>query len=206
MKLKVSNVNYPNWRPVTVKFNAPKEFEKLQEISKNLWWVWNYEVVDLFKEMNDQLWKEVGGNPVVFLQKLRSEEYKELAKNESFMKKMDKVYANFRAYMDVKPSQSVPSIAYFSMEYGLTDILKIYSGGLGVLAGDYLKEASDCNVDMTAVGFLYRYGYFTQSLSMNGEQVALYEAQVFDTLPIEQIIDGNGNPVVISIPYPGRNI
>ena len=126
MKLKVSNVNYPNWRPVTVKFNAPKEFEKLQEISKNLWWVWNYEVVDLFKEMNDQLWKEVGGNPVVFLQKLRSEEYKELAKNESFMKKMDKVYANFRAYMDVKPSQSVPSIAYFSMEYGLTDILKIY--------------------------------------------------------------------------------
>ncbi|MEE1173915.1 MAG: alpha-glucan family phosphorylase, partial [Paludibacteraceae bacterium] len=109
-------------------------------------------------------------------------------------------------YMNVKPNKKVPSVAYFSMEYGLTEVLKIYSGGLGVLAGDYLKEASDCNVDMIAIGFLYRYGYFTQKLSMNGEQIAEYEAQAFENLPIEQILDENGNAVTISLPYPGRNI
>ena len=206
MKLQVSNVNYPNWRPVTVKFQVPEEFTKLQELSKNLWWVWNYEATDLFEEMNPELWIKVGGNPVLLLQKLKIDDYKNLAKNKAFMKRMNDVYAKFKAYMNVKPSKKVPSVAYFSMEYGLTEVLKIYSGGLGVLAGDYLKEASDCNVDMIAIGFLYRYGYFTQKLSMNGEQIAEYEAQAFENLPIEQCIDENGNPVTISLPYPGRNI
>ena len=119
---------------------------------------------------------------------------------------MDEVHAKFSAYMNVKPSKTIPSVAYFSMEYGLTDILKIYSGGLGVLAGDDLKEASDCNVDMVAIGFLYRFGYFTQNLSMNGEQIAVYEAQEFDKLPLEQYLDKNGNPITISVAYPGRNI
>jgi len=206
MKLQVCNANYPNWRPITVKFHVPKEFQKLMELSKNLWWVWNYEAVELFSEMNPQLWIEVGRNPVLFLQRLTSEEYVELAKNADFMKRIDAVYANFCAYVSVKPSKSIPSVAYFSMEYGLTDILKIYSGGLGVLAGDYLKEASDCNVDMIAVGFLYRYGYFTQTLSMNGEQIAVYEPQMFDTLPIEQLVDEKGEPITIGVPYPGRTV
>ncbi len=206
MKLKVSNVNYPNWRAVTVNFKVPKEFEKLQEISKNLWWVWNYEATDLFKEIDMNLWVEVGANPVLFLQKLSADKYKELAKDKVFLKKMDDLYVKFRAYIDAKPSKTIPTIAYFSMEYGLTDILKIYSGGLGVLAGDYLKEASDCNVDMVAIGFMYRYGYFTQALSINGEQVALYEAQQYESLPIEQLLDKNGDPVVISVPYTGRNV
>jgi starch phosphorylase len=83
------------------------------------------------------------------------------------------VYADFRKYIDVSPDPKKPTVAYFSMEYGLTQILKIYSGGLGVLAGDYLKEASDSNIDMVAVGFLYRYGYFTQTLSMDGDQLAI---------------------------------
>lgn len=206
MKLQVCNANYPDWRPITVKFHVPKEFQKLMELSKNLWWVWNYEAVELFSEMNPQLWIEVGRNPVLFLQRLTSEEYVELAKNADFMKRIDAVYANFCAYVSVKPSKSIPSVAYFSMEYGLTDILKIYSGGLGVLAGDYLKEASDCNVDMIAVGFLYRYGYFTQTLSMNGEQIAVYEPQMFDTLPIEQLVDEKGEPITIGVPYPGRTV
>lgn len=206
MKLQVCNANYPNWRPITVKFHVPKEFQKLMELSKNLWWVWNYEAVELFSEMNPQLWIEVGRNPVLFLQRLTSEEYVELAKNADFMKRIDAVYANFCAYVSVKPSKSIPSVAYFSMEYGLTDILKIYSGGLGVLAGDYLKEASDCNVDMIAVGLLYRYGYFTQTLSMNGEQIAVYEPQMFDTLPIEQLVDEKGEPITIGVPYPGRTV
>ena len=120
------------------------------------------------------------------------------------MAEIKSVYADFRAYMDVKPDVTKPSIAYFSMEYGLTNVLKIYSGGLGVLAGDYLKEASDCNIDMTAVGFLYRYGYFTQSLSMEGQQIANYEAQNFNALPLVKITESNGDPMVLEVPNPGR--
>ena len=103
--------------------------------------------------------------------------------------------------MDVKPDESRPSVAYFSMEYGLSSVLKIYSGGLGVLAGDYLKEASDSNVDLCAVGFLYRYGYFTQTLSMDGQQIANYEAQNFGQLPIDRVMDANGQPMVVDVPY-----
>ena len=106
--------------------------------------------------------------------------------------------------MDVEKRTDLPSVAYFSMEYGLANILKIYSGGLGILAGDYLKEASDCNVDMVAVGFLYRYGYFTQTLSMDGQQLANYEPQNFNQLPVEQVTDENGHPIVLEVPYPGR--
>lgn len=117
------------------------------------------------------------------------------------MKKVKDVYAKFRAYMDVKPNKERASVAYFCMEFGITQVLKIYSGGLGILAGDYLKEASDSNVDMCGVGFLYRYGYFTQSLSMDGQQIAKYEAQNFNSLPIERVLDENGNPLVIDVPY-----
>ncbi len=206
MKLQVSNANYPNWRTLNVKFQVPKEFQKLMELSKNLWWVWNDEAIDLFSEMNPQLWNECQGNPVLLLQKLEAEDFEQLQKNTVFMAKMEEVYTHFKAYMSVKPTKSVPSVAYFSMEYGLTSVIKIYSGGLGVLAGDYLKEASDCAVDMVAIGFLYRYGYFTQSLSMNGEQIAVYDAQAFETLPIEQILDKDGKAVTIAVPYPGRNV
>ena len=206
MKLQVCNANYPNWRSISVKFHVPEEFQCLMEISKNLWWVWNYEAIELFMEMNPRLWEKVGGNPVLFLQKLTTVEYSALLQDARFMKRMEEVYANFKAYMSAKVNTKLPSVAYFSMEYGLTDILKIYSGGLGVLAGDYLKEASDCCVDMIAIGFLYRYGYFTQNLSMNGEQVAVYEAQNFETLPVEQIVDAEGNAVTIGVQYPGRTI
>ena len=130
----------------------------------------------------------------------------ELSQDKAFMKKLDDTYAEFRAYMDEPRDTSKPSIAYFSMEYGLTHVLKIYSGGLGILAGDYLKEASDCNVDMTAIGFLYRFGYFTQTLSPEGQQIANYEAQNFQNLPIEQVKNADGTPMVIDVPYPDRQV
>ena len=103
--------------------------------------------------------------------------------------------------MDVKPDSSRPSVAYFCMEYGINQVVKIYSGGLGMLAGDYVKEASDSNVDMCAIGFLYRFGYFTQTLSMDGQQIAKYDAQDFNSLPIERVLDENGNQVVVDVPY-----
>jgi len=206
MKIEVSHVNHPNWKDVTVQSAVPAGLKKLQELSQNIYWVWNYEVTDLFREIDSEIFADAGENPVLFLQKIDLDTLEKIEQNKEFMKKLDNVYANFRNYMDVKPDAKKPSIAYFSMEYGLTDILKIYSGGLGVLAGDYLKEASDCNIDLTAVGFLYTYGYFKQSLSMDGQQIAEYEKQQFNTLPLEQLKDENGNPLTVEVPYPDRTV
>lgn len=201
MKVKVSNVNAPNWREITVKSHLPKGLEKLSEMARNIWWSWNYEATKLFKDLNPELWEKAGQNPVLLLELMDYESLQELAKDENLLKRVDKVYAEFRAYMDVEPDKKRPSVAYFSMEYGLTHVLKIYSGGLGVLAGDYLKEASDSNVDLCAVGFLYRYGYFDQSLSVDGQQVASYQAQNFGQLPLERVLDKDHNPMVVEVPY-----
>ncbi len=206
MKVKVNNANLPIWKDITVKSRVPDELKKLEELSLNIWWVWNSEATDLFNKVDSNLWKECARNPVLLLEKVSYERLEEIVADKVLMDEIDKVYKKFRTYIDVKPNTNVPSIAYFSMEYGLASILKIYSGGLGILAGDYLKEASDCNVDMTAVGFLYRFGYFTQSLSVDGQQIANYEFQNFGQLPLEQVLDANGNQMVLDVPYPGRNI
>ena len=201
MKVKVSNANTPNWKDVTVKSTVPAELEKLAEISRNIWWSWNYEATELFGDLDPELWKESGHNPVLLLERMSYEKLEALSKDKVILKRMNDVYAKFRNYMDVKPDAERPSVAYFSMEYGLTSVLKIYSGGLGVLAGDYLKEASDSNVDLCAVGFLYRYGYFTQSLSIDGQQIANYEAQNFGQLPLEKVMGTDGHQLVVKVPY-----
>ena len=201
MKVKVSNVNTPNWKEVTVKSRVPVELEKLSEIARNIWWSWNYEATELFSDLDPALWKEVGQNPVLLLERMSYEKLEALSKDKVILRRMNDVYSKFRDYMDVKPDTTRPSVAYFSMEYGLDKVLKIYSGGLGILAGDYLKEASDSNVDLCAVGLLYRYGYFDQSLSMDGQQIANYEAQNFGQLPIEKVMQPDGKQLVIHIPY-----
>lgn len=201
MKIKVSNVNTPNWKEVTVKSRIPIELEKLSEIARNIWWAWNFEATELFRDLDPELWKECGQNPVLLLERMSYEKLEALAKDKVILERMNEIYTKFRNYMDVKPDEQRPSVAYFSMEYGLNSVLKIYSGGLGVLAGDYLKEASDSNVDLCAVGFLYRYGYFTQTLSMDGQQIANYEAQNFGQLPIDRVMDADGKPLVVDVPY-----
>ena len=206
MNVKVSNANVPTWKTITVKSHIPEALKKLDEIAHNLWWTWNTEGRELFRSLDKELWKKVDQNPVELLSKISYSRLKEMSKDAELIAKMDKVYAAFRKYMDEKPNDKRPSVAYFCMEYGLNHILKIYSGGLGVLAGDYLKEASDSNVDMCAVGFLYRYGYFTQTLSMDGQQIANYEAQDFDRLPIERVLDANGNQVIVEVPYPNFTV
>ena len=201
MKIKVSNANSPAWKEVNVKSHIPAELACLSEMARNIWWSWTPEARDMFKSLNPTLWKECGQNPVLLLERLSYETLEELAKDEAILARINKVYKQFRAYMDVKPNAERPSVAYFCMEYGLTHVLRIYSGGLGVLAGDYLKEASDSNVDMCAIGFLYRYGYFTQSLSIDGQQIANYEASNFANLPLERVMDENGKPLVVAVPY-----
>ena len=206
MKVKVSNVNQPLWKECNIHATLPAELSKLQELAYNLWWTWNGEAKDLFRYTDNEAWHRAGSNPIVLLNTISYDRMVELSKDEKFMKRLNDVYAEFRAYMDTPKDKKKPTIAYFSMEYGLTHVLKIYSGGLGILAGDYIKEASDCNVDMTAIGFLYRYGYFTQTLSPEGQQIANYEAQNFANLPITQVKEADGSNMVIEVPYPGRTV
>ena len=201
MKIKADYVNTPQWKELTVKSRLPEQLKCLDELAHNMWWAWNYEARNLFKSLDENIYEESVLNPVVLLERLSYERKEAIVKDKAIMKRVKEVYADFRAYMDAKPDSNRPSVAYFSMEYGLSQVLKIYSGGLGMLAGDYLKEASDSNVNLCAVGFLYRYGYFTQSLSIEGQQIAKYDAQNFNSLPIERQLDENGNPVIVDVPY-----
>ncbi len=182
----------------------PPELEPLQEISHNLWWVWNEEARAIFEKIDLEEWEKSEKNPVVMMQNLQSDVTEKAIQNKELMQRLNRVYDTFKRYMNQPYDAHRPSVAYFSMEYGLSHVLKIYSGGLGVLAGDYLKEASDSRVDMTAVGFLYRYGYFTQSLSVDGQQIASYEAQNFGSLPITQVMNPDGSPMILEVPFHDR--
>ncbi|WP_148478661.1 alpha-glucan family phosphorylase [Parabacteroides johnsonii] len=206
MKIKANNANSPIWKDVYSHSMLPEQLQPLYEMATNLWWVWNHEGAKLFGKIDSELWASTEGNPVLLLQSLSYKRIEEILADDVLMAEIKAVYSIFKDYVDVKPDQTKPSVAYFSMEYGLTNVLKIYSGGLGVLAGDYLKEASDSNIDLTAVGFLYRYGYFTQSLSMDGQQIANYEPQNFNALPLTQVMQANGKPMVLEVPYPGRTV
>ncbi len=201
MKIKADYSNDPVWKELSIKSRLPEELKCLDELAHNMWWAWNYEARNMWKSLDETLYEKVGHNPVMLLERLSYDRKEEIVKDKALMKKVKDVYAMFRKYMDVKPDSKRPSVAYFSMEYGINQVVKIYSGGLGMLAGDYLKEASDSNVDMCAVGFLYRYGYFKQSLSMDGQQIANYDAQNFNSLPLVRQLDENGNPVVVDVPY-----
>ncbi|MDO5523346.1 MAG: alpha-glucan family phosphorylase [Bacteroidia bacterium] len=204
MIIKTSYSNTPVWRDVYVHSILPEKLRPLEEIAHNLWWVWNDEARDIFELLDYEEYERTGKNPVALLQNLKTEKTEEILQNEELMSKIDRVYQSYKDYLNVPFDNNRPSIAYFSMEYGLAHVLKIYSGGLGVLAGDYLKEASDSRVDMSAVGFLYRHGYFTQTLSMDGQQIANYEAQNFGILPITQIMDENNKPVILEVPFHDR--
>ena len=196
----------PTWQRMMIEKTLPKRLHPLEELSRNLWWSWTLGARDLFEYIDKDLWVEVDRNPIAMLDKLPMERLLELENDAPFLEKLDAVYTQFKDYMNEKPDPKVPKIAYFSMEYGLHHTLKIYSGGLGILAGDYLKEASDKNVPMVAVGLLYRYGYFTQRLSAQGAQEATYEAQNFFKLPISAVRDDDGSWVTVQVAFPGRTL
>ena len=201
MKIKADYTNAPQWKEVTVKSTLPAELKCLDELAHNMWWAWNYEARDMWKSLDNALYDEVGHNPVMLLDRLSYERKEAIVKDKAIMERVKAVYKKFRKYMDVAPDAKRPSVAYFCMEYGINQVVKIYSGGLGMLAGDYMKEASDSNVNMCGVGFLYRYGYFKQTLSMDGQQIAQYDAQNFNSLPVERVLDENGQPMVVDVPY-----
>lgn len=199
-------VEKPNWNRMMVDKTLPARLHALEVLSRNLWWCWNPGARDLFENIDPVLWTECDRNPIAFLDKLSIERLRELEQDGNFLAQLDAVHAQFEAYMNEKPDPKTTTVSYFSMEYGLHSSLKIYSGGLGILAGDYLKEASDKNVPMAAVGLLYRYGYFTQRLSAQGAQEATYEAQNFYKLPISPARDEEGNWLTVTIAFPGRTL
>jgi phosphorylase/glycogen(starch) synthase len=196
----------PDWKKILIKPSIPQALESLQKLSRNLWWTWNYEASELFEMIDNQLWVKLKYNPIALIEALSMEAMRNLEKNEKFLAKLKKVSNQFDSYMAHATEKSKHQIAYFSMEFGLHDTLKIFSGGLGMLAGDYLKEASDCNVNMVGVGLLYRYGYFQQNIAISGDQIATYTPQKFTQLPLIPVRDANGEWLKIKFGVPGRQL
>jgi len=195
-------------------FDLPRRIKRLADLAHNLWWVWNPEVVRMFKEIDPILWDECYHNPVVFLRKVERSVFNNLVNDRYFLEKYDRFLREFDRYMTTKdtwynntyPDLLEEQIAYFSFEFGLHESLMVYAGGLGVLSGDHLKEASDLGIPLTAVGFLYTYGYFSQRITEDGWQEARNVEISFDNLPLVSLLDENGEPVKISIDLPGRRV
>ena len=198
--------NHPTWTSVFISRELPERLKHLDALAKNLWWCWNQSAISLFRDIDPLLWKQVNGNPLLLLDKIPLKLYRKLERDEAFLARLDAVYSEFTAYMAEKDNRPGASVAYFCMEYGIDTSLKIYSGGLGILAGDYLKEASDMKINMTAVGLLYRHGYFTQRLSAYGDQIADYTPQDFTKIPASPVRDAEGNWLTVRVAFPGRNL
>lgn len=196
----------PLWKKALVKPHLPDNLKPLNELANNLWWTWNFEAAHLFKTINPDLWIAIEFNPIAMIESLNITEVNELSKNIDFVAKLQSVYSDFKEYMSKKSKQDTDQIAYFSMEFGLHDTIKIFSGGLGILAGDFIKEASDNNTNMVAVGLLYRYGYFSQKITQFGDQMATFTPQKFTHLPLIPVRDSNGNWVIIGLALPGREL
>ena len=201
-----ADVTNPSWRSILVTRHLPEKLSRLEKMSKNLWWCWNESAKELFKSIDPVVWHKSGHNPLVVLDTVSIKRFQQLSEDQDFLARMKKVLDEFDEYMAAKAQRKDPSVAYFCMEYGLDTSLKIYSGGLGILAGDYLKETSDMNTNLVAVGLLYRYGYFNQVLSAQGYQVAGYDAQDFTKIPAVPVLDKDGEWVTVSVAFPGRNL
>jgi starch phosphorylase len=193
------------------KFDLPKRIARLGELATNLWWTWHPEATRLFGRLDYDLWERLAHNPIRLLNEIERGRLKQAAKDKDYLALYDEVFATFDAYFKnetwsqkAHPELKNP-IAYFSMEYGLHETLPIYSGGLGVLSGDHLKEASDLGLPFVAVGFMYAQGYFSQRISEDGWQEALNNFLTFEHLPVA-LVTRDGEPVTIEFEFPDRTI
>jgi glycogen phosphorylase len=204
-------------RPIyayTVAPSLPRELECLRELAYNLLWVWDHEILALFMRLDPDLWETTRHNPVLMLGRIKQERLVSAAKDEAFLAQLDRMWERYTSYLNnpatwfkkVHPQPNGPTVAYFSAEFGLTECLPIYSGGLGVLAGDHLKSASDLGVPLIGVGLLYQQGYFRQYLNADGWQQERYPDNNFYTMPLVLERGPDGKPVTISVEFPGRSI
>jgi starch phosphorylase len=184
----------------------PEGLAPLAELAQNIWWCWDHEATELFQSIDPQQFIAHQYNPIGLLEDLSIERAQELLADTAFVARMKRVHQSFRDYIDKAPAKSGPQIGYFCMEYGLHQSLRLYSGGLGVLAGDYLKEISDRNANFVAVGLLYRYGYFQQGISNNGEQLHHSDPAKFTQLPLQPVRDARGEWIKVHVNLSGRTV
>jgi starch phosphorylase len=201
----------PTVRNFTVLPALPDSLKDLETIAKNMFWSWNPEIVELFKRIDSSLWTSCGHNPVRFLGNVSQSRLETLAENQSFLREMQRCVEKLKSYLNgstwfdsICSKSTKPIIAYFCAEFGINECLPIYAGGLGILAGDHLKSASDLGVPIIGVGLLYQKGYFRQYLDIDGRQQEVYVDNDFYNLPVELVFKDSGRPLTISVEYPGR--
>src|ERR1051325_200376 len=195
-------------------FNLPKRLSRLSELAYNLWWTWQPEAARVFGRLDYDLWERIGHNPIRLLREIERPRLSQASRDPEYRALYDRVFADFDAYMNqtdtwtsrTHPELAAHPIAYFSMEFGLHETLPIYSGGLGVLAGDHLKEASDLGLPLTAIGFMYAQGYFTQRISEDGWQEALNNPLLFEDLPVLPVLGKYKQRVTLDVEFPDRKI
>jgi starch phosphorylase len=199
---------------ITVTAVIPQKLARLNDIAYNLWWSWNSEAIDLYREIDLALWEKLGKNPVRFMQEVSQKKLEQKLNDADYIKRYDEVVASFDRYMAETdtwfnknfPEEKGHRIAYFSAEYGLNEVLPIYSGGLGVLSGDHCKSASDLGLPFTAIGLFYKQGYFSQRLNRDGWQETVFTDLNVSQLPIKPALNKKGEEIYINIELPGRAV
>jgi starch phosphorylase len=195
-------------------FSLPRRINRLGELAYNLWWTWNPEAQRLFLRIDKSLWERVYHNPILFLRQVDRARLNAATNNRYYLDFYDRIFKSFDHYMQAENTWFAQQhsalkdrlIAYFSMEFGLHETLPIYAGGLGVLSGDHVKEASDLGLPFVAVGFFYTEGYFSQRITEDGWQEARYDLHPFQDLPVLPLLDENGKPLTVSVDLPGRKV
>ncbi|MFZ4428497.1 MAG: alpha-glucan family phosphorylase [Saprospiraceae bacterium] len=189
---------------IFIEARLPEQLLPLQDLAHNIWWTWNQEAIELFQALDPEKWEALHYNPVAVLDQLGVGRIQSLIADAVYVEKINRVYEKFNRYIAQKSTASGPAVAYFSMEFGLHTSIRLYSGGLGVLAGDYIKEASDCNVPFAGISLLYRYGYFDQSISLHGDQINDYPPQEYTKLPLLPVRGKDGEWLKVNIDFPAR--
>ncbi len=191
----------------------PEKLEPLREIAFNLYWTWNQNAIELFRRIDRNIWEDTNHNPIVLLGSVSQERLVELENDSGFVSHMNRVYVQLNVYLEEDTwfqnnysGEEVPYIAYFSAEYGLTECMQIYSGGLGVLSGDHVKSSSDLGLPLVAVGLCYKEGYFQQYLNADGWQQERYELTDFYNQPMKLVLDENNKPVKVELAFPNRSV
>jgi len=190
-------------RPIytfTIVPSLPKKLTKLKDIVYNLWWCWDHEAIDLIHRIDRDLWEEKDHNPVLILGNVKQERLEYLSEDEGFIAQMERVYERLQEYIKEKTwfdkaghSKNKLCVAYFSAEFGITECIPIYSGGLGILAGDHLKSASELGIPLIGIGLMYQEGYFRQYLNAAGWQGELYPKNDFYNMPISLVRNKDGS-------------
>ena len=195
-------------------FHLPERINRLGELAYNLWWTWNPSAMRLYLQLDRRLWEKINHNPIAFLHQVEIEKLESAAADASYQEEYDRILADFDAYMGstatwferAYPQHKDRQMAYFSFEFGLHESMPFYAGGLGILSGDHLKEASDLGIPIVGMGFIYKHGYFMQKITEDGWQETGTFHFEFEEMPIISVVDDKGDAITVSVELPGRTV